>query len=91
VLIKVKACALNHLDIWIRQGNPAYPMPLPHVSGSDVAGGGGPGGGGGGEGGAERRKDGKRNRRGCGGFLWQTVLCVVLGNDGSGVFALRVS
>lgn len=38
VLVRVKACALNHLDIWIRQGNPAYPMPLPHVSGSDVAG-----------------------------------------------------
>jgi NADPH:quinone reductase-like Zn-dependent oxidoreductase len=38
VLIKVKACALNHLDIWIRQGNPAYPMPLPHISGSDIAG-----------------------------------------------------
>lgn len=38
VLVKVKACALNHLDIWIRQGNPAYPMPLPHISGSDVAG-----------------------------------------------------
>ncbi|SPP66566.1 zinc-binding dehydrogenase [Nitrospira lenta] len=38
VLVKVKACALNHLDIWIRQGNPAYPMPMPHVSGSDVAG-----------------------------------------------------
>jgi NADPH:quinone reductase-like Zn-dependent oxidoreductase len=38
VLIKVKACALNHLDIWIRQGNPAYPMPLPHISGADVAG-----------------------------------------------------
>ena len=38
VLIRVKACALNHLDIWIRQGNPAYPMPMPHVSGSDVAG-----------------------------------------------------
>jgi len=38
VLIRVKACALNHLDIWIRQGNLAYPMPLPHVSGSDVAG-----------------------------------------------------
>lgn len=34
----MKACALNHLDIWIRQGNPAYPIPLPHVSGSDVAG-----------------------------------------------------
>jgi NADPH:quinone reductase-like Zn-dependent oxidoreductase len=38
VLVRVKACALNHLDIWIRQGNPAYPMPLPHVSGSDIAG-----------------------------------------------------
>ncbi|HSA62067.1 MAG TPA: zinc-binding dehydrogenase [Nitrospiraceae bacterium] len=38
VLVRVKACALNHLDIWIRQGSPAYPMPLPHVSGSDVAG-----------------------------------------------------
>jgi NADPH:quinone reductase-like Zn-dependent oxidoreductase len=38
VLVRVKACALNHLDIWIRQGNPAYPIPLPHVSGSDVAG-----------------------------------------------------
>ncbi len=38
VLVRVKACALNHLDIWIRQGNPAYPMPLPHVSGSDVSG-----------------------------------------------------
>jgi NADPH:quinone reductase-like Zn-dependent oxidoreductase len=38
ILVRVKACALNHLDIWIRQGNPAYPIPLPHVSGSDVAG-----------------------------------------------------
>ena len=38
VLVRVKACALNHLDIWIREGNPAYPMPLPHVLGSDVAG-----------------------------------------------------
>ncbi|HSA61983.1 MAG TPA: zinc-binding dehydrogenase [Nitrospiraceae bacterium] len=38
VLVRVKACALNHLDIWIREGNPAYPMPLPHVSGADVAG-----------------------------------------------------
>ena len=38
VLVRVKACALNHLDIWIRQGSPAYPMPLPHISGSDIAG-----------------------------------------------------
>jgi 2-desacetyl-2-hydroxyethyl bacteriochlorophyllide A dehydrogenase len=38
VLVRVKACALNHLDLWVRQGNPAYPMPFPHVLGSDVAG-----------------------------------------------------
>lgn len=38
VLIRVKACALNHLDIWIRQGNPSYPISLPHISGSDIAG-----------------------------------------------------
>jgi len=38
VLIRVKACALNHLDIWIRQGIPAYQIPLPHISGCDVAG-----------------------------------------------------
>lgn len=38
VRVRVKACALNHLDIWIRQGNPAYPIPLPHVPGSDAAG-----------------------------------------------------
>lgn len=38
VLVRVKACALNHLDIWIRQGIPAYPMMLPHISGSDIAG-----------------------------------------------------
>ncbi|MEK7268330.1 MAG: alcohol dehydrogenase catalytic domain-containing protein, partial [Nitrospirota bacterium] len=38
VLIRVKACALNHLDIWIRQGIPGYRIPLPHISGCDVAG-----------------------------------------------------
>lgn len=38
VLIRVKACALNHLDIWIRQGSPAYQVPLPHISGSDISG-----------------------------------------------------
>jgi len=37
-LIRVRACALNHLDIWIRQGIPAYQVPLPHISGCDVAG-----------------------------------------------------
>lgn len=38
VLIGVKACALNHLDIWVRQGLPNVQIPLPHIPGSDVAG-----------------------------------------------------
>jgi len=38
VLVRVKTCALNHLDLWIRQGIPAYHMTLPHISGCDVAG-----------------------------------------------------
>ena len=38
VLVRVKACALNHLDIWVRQGSPAYSVPFPHVGGSDVSG-----------------------------------------------------
>ncbi len=38
VLIKVRACSLNHLDIWERQGLPGIPVPLPHISGSDIAG-----------------------------------------------------
>lgn len=38
VLIRVKACALNHLDIWVRQGIPGYQIPLPHISGCDVSG-----------------------------------------------------
>lgn len=36
VLIKVKACGLNHLDIWIRQGQ--RELSMPHILGSDVAG-----------------------------------------------------
>jgi NADPH:quinone reductase-like Zn-dependent oxidoreductase len=38
VLVKVKACALNHLDLWVRQGLPGVPIPLPHIPGSDIAG-----------------------------------------------------
>lgn len=38
VLIRVHACSVNHLDLWIRQGLPAYQMALPHISGCDVAG-----------------------------------------------------
>lgn len=38
LLVRVKACALNHLDCWIRQGIPAYRIALPHIAGADVAG-----------------------------------------------------
>ena len=36
VLVRVKACALNHLDVWVRKGTTK--SPLPHIPGSDVAG-----------------------------------------------------
>jgi NADPH:quinone reductase-like Zn-dependent oxidoreductase len=38
VLLRVRACALNHLDLWLRQGIPSLKIPLPHIPGSDVAG-----------------------------------------------------
>jgi NADPH:quinone reductase-like Zn-dependent oxidoreductase len=38
VLVRVRACALNHLDLWERRGLPHVPIPLPHISGSDIAG-----------------------------------------------------
>ena len=38
VLVEVKACALNHLDIWARGGLPGIEIPLPHILGSDIAG-----------------------------------------------------
>lgn len=38
VLVRVKACALNHLDLWQRRGLQRVSIPLPHISGSDVAG-----------------------------------------------------
>jgi NADPH:quinone reductase-like Zn-dependent oxidoreductase len=38
VLVRAKACALNHLDLWVRRGLPGVPIPLPHIPGSDVAG-----------------------------------------------------
>jgi NADPH:quinone reductase-like Zn-dependent oxidoreductase len=37
VLLRVKACALNHLDLWIRQGMPKVKT-LPHILGSDISG-----------------------------------------------------
>ncbi len=37
-LVQVKACALNHLDIWTRQGMPGVHIPMPHILGCDIAG-----------------------------------------------------
>ena len=36
VLVRVKACSLNHLDLWVRGGLPG--VKLPHIPGSDIAG-----------------------------------------------------
>jgi NADPH:quinone reductase-like Zn-dependent oxidoreductase len=38
VRVRVKACALNHLDLFVRGGLPNLKLPLPHILGSDVAG-----------------------------------------------------
>src|SRR5262245_45531056 len=38
VMVRVRACALNHLDIWQRRGLEKVTIPLPHISGADVAG-----------------------------------------------------
>jgi len=38
VLIEVRACALNHLDVWVRNGLPGIKIPLPHILGNDIAG-----------------------------------------------------
>ena len=36
VLVRVRACSVNHLDIWVRKGLPG--VKLPHILGSDIAG-----------------------------------------------------
>jgi NADPH:quinone reductase-like Zn-dependent oxidoreductase len=38
VVVRVGACAVNYLDIWVRRGIDRTDVPFPHVSGSDVAG-----------------------------------------------------
>jgi NADPH:quinone reductase-like Zn-dependent oxidoreductase len=38
VRVRVRAVALNHLDLWVRRGGPAFRLPLPHRLGSDMAG-----------------------------------------------------
>lgn len=37
VLVQVKACGLNHLDVWVRQGL-GVSIPMPHIGGCEVTG-----------------------------------------------------
>jgi NADPH:quinone reductase-like Zn-dependent oxidoreductase len=37
-LIRVRACALNHLDLWVRRGVEGVTYPLPLIPGSEIAG-----------------------------------------------------
>jgi NADPH:quinone reductase-like Zn-dependent oxidoreductase len=37
VLVQVKACALNHLDVWVRRGI-GTKIPMPHIGGCETAG-----------------------------------------------------
>lgn len=38
VLIKVEACGLNHLDLWLRRGWQGLQVSFPHISGCEVVG-----------------------------------------------------
>jgi NADPH:quinone reductase-like Zn-dependent oxidoreductase len=38
VIVRVRAVAMNHLDVWVRKGLPTLKLELPHVLGADVAG-----------------------------------------------------
>src|SRR5579871_2557387 len=38
ILVRVRACALNHLDLFVRAGIPGMKFDMPHILGSDIAG-----------------------------------------------------
>jgi len=38
VRVKIRAVSLNHLDLWVRRGGPAFHLEYPHRLGSDIAG-----------------------------------------------------
>jgi len=38
ITVRVRACSLNHLDLWVLSGLPAYKISLPHALGCDIAG-----------------------------------------------------
>jgi NADPH:quinone reductase-like Zn-dependent oxidoreductase len=37
VLVRVRACGMNHLDLWVRQGLPLQ-IPMPHIGGCEIVG-----------------------------------------------------
>ncbi|HEY6194810.1 MAG TPA: zinc-binding dehydrogenase [Candidatus Eisenbacteria bacterium] len=37
-LVRVRACGVNHLDLWVRAGLPGLDPEMPHILGNDVAG-----------------------------------------------------
>ena len=38
VIVDVRACGINHLDLWVRRGLPGLDPEMPHILGNDVAG-----------------------------------------------------
>lgn len=38
VLVRVRACSINHLDIWVRRGWPGLLLEMPHWGAADMAG-----------------------------------------------------
>lgn len=38
VLVRVHACAINHLDLWVRGGLPGLEPEMPHILGNDIVG-----------------------------------------------------
>jgi len=38
VRVKIRAVSVNHLDIWVRRGGPAFKLQYPHRLGSDIVG-----------------------------------------------------
>ena len=38
ILLRVRACSLNHLDLFVRAGIPGMKFAMPHILGCDIAG-----------------------------------------------------
>ena len=38
VLVRVRACGINHLDLWVRAGLPGIMPEMPHILGNDIVG-----------------------------------------------------